>query len=106
LFYTDDIRVVPAHKLERRCHVRHLTDEGKIEEWVEHDDHFYLNQVGDKHHLSQMKKRDFGYCAECRQDDERYRSERERFLTSNSKLIGMELFSGMGDHFYLSACID
>jgi len=95
LFYTDDIRVVPAHKIERRCHVRHLTDPEKIEGWIEDDDHYYLNQVGSKYQLEQMKKRDFGYCAECRSKDEFYRSQRERFLTSNSKLIGMELFSGM-----------
>ena len=97
----DDIRVVPSHKLERRCHVRHLTDLAKIEEWVEFDDHFYLNQVGTKEHLQPMKKRDFGYCAECRAEDERTRSRRERFLVANSKLIGMELFCGKNISLYL-----
>lgn len=73
----------------------------KIEEWVEFDDHFYLNQVGTKEHLQPMKKRDFGYCAECRAEDEHTRARRERYVIANSKLIGMELFSGKITPSYL-----
>jgi len=77
--------------------VRHLTNEVEIEEWVAHDNHFYLNQVGGVDVLQPMKKRDLGYCRECRDEDRGICVQTERFLKLNSKLIGMELFSGMED---------
>jgi len=96
----DKIEVVPAHKLEGKCQVRHLTDEAKIEEWIEHDDHFYINQEGDVDDLRPLKKRDFGYCGECRAGDDRAREQKERFMETNSKLVGMELFSGKDAMLY------
>lgn len=97
LFFSHNIQAIPAHKLEGKCQVRHLTNEVEIEEWIAHDNHFYLNQVGEVDKLRPMKKRDLGYCGECRDEDRRICVQTERFLKLNSKLIGMELFSGMED---------
>lgn len=44
--------------------------------------------------LQPMKRRNFGYCGECRIEDIRIIEQKERFMKMNSKLIGMELFSG------------
>jgi DNA (cytosine-5)-methyltransferase 1 len=75
--------------------VFHLTDKVKIESWVQHDDHFYLNQEGSRHDLSAMSRLEFQYCKPCHLEDKERRLQVERFKRTNSKVVGMELFSGM-----------
>ncbi|KAF8965236.1 S-adenosyl-L-methionine-dependent methyltransferase [Flammula alnicola] len=96
LFSTRNEQVVPLHKVDGLCYVRHLTDEQQIERWIQGDDHYYLNQKGTKNALQPLNKRDFVYCKACYQEEKKTRSQAERFMQTNSKLIGMELFCGAG----------
>ena len=95
LFFTNKKSIISADKLDGICHVFHLTDEVKIESWIQHDDHYYLNQEGSRHELSAMSKIEFQYCKPCHLKDKEGRMQIERFKRTNSKAVGMELFSGM-----------
>ncbi|KIM49346.1 hypothetical protein M413DRAFT_15448 [Hebeloma cylindrosporum] len=96
LFFTDKQGIISADKLDGICHVYHMTDKLKIERWVQHDDHYYLNQEGSKNELSAMSRLDFQYCKPCHLKDKERRLQVERFKRTNSKVVGMELFSGAG----------
>ncbi|KDR81704.1 hypothetical protein GALMADRAFT_239835 [Galerina marginata CBS 339.88] len=96
LFLTERTDVIPAHKIDGLCHVQLLTDETKIKEWIQEDDHYYLNQEGSKMDLHSIDKRDFSYCRNCYIEDKKVKSMHKSFLQTNSKLVGMELFSGCG----------
>ncbi|KAF8911019.1 S-adenosyl-L-methionine-dependent methyltransferase [Gymnopilus junonius] len=96
LYFRHKSLVISADRIDGLCYVFFLTDETKIKAWVKLDDHFYLNQTGSRKHLYPVKKDEFAFCESCYQADLRARQHVERFLQTNSKLIGMELFSGAG----------
>ncbi|KAF4614568.1 hypothetical protein D9613_003147 [Agrocybe pediades] len=96
LFFSDNVVSVTAHRLDGICYVMHLTDPSKIEKWVVFDDHFYFDEKGSVESLESMDVDDFVYCRECYEGDKEERKKTRKFLQTNSKLIGMELFSGAG----------
>ncbi|KAJ3515085.1 hypothetical protein NLJ89_g1982 [Agrocybe chaxingu] len=96
LFFTNDEIVVSAHQLDGKCHVSFMTEKNNIQRWIKHDDHYYVNQEGDEEHLTPMNEEDVKHCKICRNEDRERRMIIKKFGQTNSKLVGMELFSGAG----------
>lgn len=86
---------IPLHRLDGVCHVLHLSDSQKIQEWTKHDDHYYLDSKGDAEKLQVISKAKFTYCTVCHAKDKEAIRQVARLSLRNSKLIGMELFCGM-----------
>lgn len=86
---------ISSDMLEGVCYLQHLTNLEAIEHWVSHNDHFYLNQEQDDHgNLSLLNPEKFRFCQICQDGQKQVIKDIECFLQQNSKLIGMELFSG------------
>ncbi|KAF9535246.1 S-adenosyl-L-methionine-dependent methyltransferase [Crepidotus variabilis] len=96
LFMTNRFKKLSAKTIDGKCHVRYLADPDVVDQWVRYDDHFYFNQQGTVDELEAMRKRDFGYCGECREADKAQQNDKEKYLDTNSKLVGLELFAGAG----------
>ncbi|KAH9483930.1 DNA (cytosine-5)-methyltransferase 4 [Psilocybe cubensis] len=96
LFMTDDIEDIALHQLDGICHILHLTDPRKIQEWISHDDHYYLNSKGDIKNLHAISKSKVAYCKACYAKEQEVIGQASRLADKNEKLIGMELFSGAG----------
>ena len=94
LYLRDEVRLISADEIDGLCHVLHSTDEAKIKAWIQEDDHFYLSEAGSKEHLYPIKQKDLAVCISCRQADSEAIQHARRFQQTNSKLVGMELFSG------------
>ena len=95
LFYRRETSTISIDRLDGICYVQHLTDENQIEAWIKHDNHFFLNQEGDEEELSMISRHNFSFCEQCHKDDRKVIKNANQFLRENSKLTGMELFSGM-----------
>lgn len=76
------------------CYIQHLTDPKEIEEWVKHDDHFYVNQEGDLDGLNRITSGDLMICKTCHKSRTQALQRREELRRHNSPLRTMELFSG------------
>lgn len=86
---------ISSDMLEGVCYLQYLTNVEAIKHWVSHDDHFYLNQEQDDHgNLSLLKPGKFRFCQICQDGQKQVIKDVECFFQQNSKLIGMELFSG------------
>ncbi|KAF8201752.1 C5-DNA-methyltransferase [Pholiota molesta] len=96
LFLTKERKAVPLYRLDGICYVKYLRHACKIEKWVQIDDHYYLCQKGDVYQLDVMSEEDFSYCEPCYLEEQQRRRVAENFSQTNSKLIGLELFSGAG----------
>lgn len=86
---------IELERLDGRCYVRYLRKRTEIEEWVKHDDHFYLNQKGDiRHGLFIIDDEDFDHCEVCQEarNDDIMRTQ--ELFNQNGLLRGLELFSG------------
>ena len=81
-------------KLDGLCYVKHLLDQDKIQEWTDHDDHFYFNQSGTVSGLKSIPVGAVQYCKKCYQKDRNRRQQKDNFLAHGGKLVGMELFCG------------
>ena len=95
LFYRHGTSTISIDQLDGVCYVQHLTDENQIEAWIKHDNHFFLNQEGDEEKLLMTSRDDFSFCKQCHEDARKAIHITNQFLRENSKLTGMELFSGM-----------
>lgn len=88
---------IDLERLDGRCYVRYLRKCAEIEEWIKHDDHFYLNQKGDtRHGLFSIGEEDVDHCETCfeaRRDDI---VRAQELFKQNGQLRGLELFSGKG----------
>ena len=91
---------ISIDRLDGICYVQHLTDESQIEAWIKHDNHFFLNQEGDEEELLMTSRHDFSFCEQCHKDARKVIHNTKQFLRENSKLTGMELFSGMKQLFF------
>lgn len=77
------------------CYVRQLTEAAEIDEWVHHDDHFYVDlEEDDNGSLTEMDADALTHCTACYDERETRLSRKEKLTTRNSPLIGLELFSG------------
>ena len=86
---------IELERLDGRCYVRYLRERAEIEEWVKHDDHFYLNQKGNTQHgLFVIHDEDLDHCEVCQEarNDDIVRAQ--ELFNQNGPLRGLELFSG------------
>ncbi len=95
LYLTSRTGEIDPERLNGRCFVKHLGNHKEIDNWIRHNDHFYLNQKGDSRRgLFYIEEEDVEYCQEClgtREDDI---TRAESLFEKNAPLRGLELFSG------------
>ncbi|KAH7923467.1 S-adenosyl-L-methionine-dependent methyltransferase [Leucogyrophana mollusca] len=102
LFKTSKIVKVPADDIDGICYAIYSTDLDEIDNWVQHDDHFYMNQSADSpkapklKHLSDLSEDEFVSCEKCHLERVKVLNQRSRLLQKNGPINGMELFSGAG----------
>lgn len=87
--------------LSGHCFVRHFKNKEStaLEEWIQHDDHFWANSVlesGNSNRLRRLHVDELGVCEGCTEQRESQVLEKEAFMKSTQKLVGMELFAGAG----------
>lgn len=93
---TARIGEIDPERLDGRCYVRYLRNQEEINKWIQHNDHFYLNQKGDsKRGLFHIEKDDLEFCHECLSTRECDLTRAEDLFNRNGPLRGLELFSGM-----------
>jgi len=77
------------------CYVRQLAEADEIDEWVQYDDHFYVDlEEDDDGSLTEMDADALTHCTVCCDEQETRLSREEESMTRNGPLIGLELFSG------------
>lgn len=81
--------------------MQHLTDSDAIDQWVQHDDHYFVNQcaesatTGSVQDLQMLAPVEFKFCPVCHEDRVQQLSNAKRLLERHGPLRGLELFSGM-----------
>jgi len=83
---------IELERLDGRCYVRYLRELAEIEEWVKHDDHFYLNQKGNTQHG--LFVIDDDHCEVCQEARKNDIMRAQELFNKNGPLRGLELFSG------------
>lgn len=110
LFKTDEVEIVHDEDLQGQCYVVHEHDTDAIDEWVKHDDHYYVNQqvyslkpksLGD---LQDWPKSEFESCKRCREEREGLLERNCLLLKRHGRLRGLELFSGKTLFARMSYC--
>jgi DNA (cytosine-5)-methyltransferase 1 len=95
LYKTNRSASITSRDVDGRCFIRHLTDTSKIDDWVTHDDHYYLNQViTPEMTLVPLKKSDFNKCHVCYLERINALRRNEQLRARHQALRGLELFSG------------
>lgn len=100
LFKTSDIVTIDADKIDGKCYVQHLTDADVIDQWVKHDDHYFVNQWAESaatrslNDIQMLDPVEFKSCQVCHKDRVQQLSNTERLLERHGPLRGLELFSG------------
>lgn len=84
---------VHPDRVDGICHVMHLVDVSDIEEWVQHDDHYFVNQDTDD--LHRLEPEDLQHCKQCHQERLHHLHRVDQLLRRHQPLRGLELFSGM-----------
>lgn len=99
--------------LQGQCYVVHGLDSDTIDEWVKHDDHYYVNQRACSLEIKSLKglqdwpESEFQSCKKCQQEREDLLERQSLLLKRHGRLRGLELFSGKGSLVHMSyACID
>ena len=91
---------ITSRDVDGICFVRNLTDAHQIDEWVSHDDHYYLNQsITPEGTLVALKKSDFSKCKSCYYDRINTLRRNDLLRARHQALRGLELFSGMSVSF-------
>ncbi|KAF9227783.1 S-adenosyl-L-methionine-dependent methyltransferase [Gyrodon lividus] len=103
LFKTDETEMVYNEDLQGICYVVHKCDAAAVDEWVEHDDHYYVNQqtssslnVKSLDDLEDWPKNEYRCCKKCHRGREELLERQRRLLERHGRLRGLELFSGAG----------
>ncbi|KXN86923.1 DNA (cytosine-5)-methyltransferase 1A, partial [Leucoagaricus sp. SymC.cos] len=96
LYLTSRVGRIDPERLDGICYVRHLRDHGKIDEWIQYNDHFYLNQKGDMHGLFHIDEDELDVCGECMTTRLDELARNKQLLKQRGPLRGLELFSGAG----------
>lgn len=100
LFKTDEVEIVQDEDLQGQCYVVHEGDTDAIDDWVKHDDHYYVNQqsgsLGPKSldDLQDWPKSEFKFCKKCHEEREDLLERQSLLLKRHGRLRGLELFSG------------
>ncbi|KAG5645074.1 hypothetical protein DXG03_007164 [Asterophora parasitica] len=84
--------------IEGLCYVRQLSTDADIRRWVQHEDHFYTNQVynGDDAELKDMDDASLRTCRQCFKERDRVLKDSKELLKKNGPISCLELFSGAG----------
>ncbi|KAF8559697.1 S-adenosyl-L-methionine-dependent methyltransferase [Imleria badia] len=102
LFKTDEVEIVHDEDLQGQCYVVHARDTDTIDEWVRHDDHYYVNQQAcslkpkSLDGLQNWPKSEFKSCKKCYEEREELLEQQSVLLQRHGRLRGLELFSGAG----------
>lgn len=100
LFKTDNVEIVHDEDLQGQCYVVHERDTDAIDEWVKHDDHYYVNQQvcsskpKSLDDLRDWPKSEFKTCKGCHEAREELLERQSLLLKRHGRLRGLELFSG------------
>jgi len=90
--------IIGSDEIDGKCYVLHLTTSHLIDEWVSHDDHYYVNQyLSARDTLSPLHAEEFQKCDSCCHERKSLLRRNARLLRRHQPLRGLELFSGM--HF-------
>lgn len=113
----DDDAIVEAicpSLLSGHCYVRRIKtgDTDAIEDWIKHDDHFFTNSKVNskgKRKPERLGLGEFATCPKCSKERDAQLKDKQDFLESSEKLVGLELFAGAGGLGYgmaLSGYVD
>lgn len=100
LFKTDQVEIVHDEDLQGQCYVVHKRDTDAIDEWVQHDDHYYVNQQARSSKpkslddLQDWPKSELNSCKKCLDERVELLERRTLLLQRHGCLRGLELFSG------------
>jgi len=90
-----------------KCYVQCLTDSDAIDEWVRHDDHYFVDQTADSVTIKSTKdlrplaREDFKSCRTCYEDRIGELDNAEKLLQRHGPLRGLELYSGSAFNLYM-----
>lgn len=94
------MEVVHDEDLQGQCYIVHARDTDTIDEWVKHDDHYYVNQQTcslkpkSLDDLQNWPKNEFKSCKKCHEEREDLLERQSILLQRHGRLRGLELFSG------------
>ncbi|KAF8891199.1 hypothetical protein BD779DRAFT_1513769 [Infundibulicybe gibba] len=93
--------IVNVDDIDGKCYVRYLNDPQEIGEWVEHDDHFYVNEKvehddSNSPRLKPLQRSVFKTCASCEAEHAGDLVRTNDSRNRHGPLRGLELFSGAG----------
>ena len=100
MFQTSDTIKVDTSRIDGKCYVQYLKDSDTINEWVQHDDHYYINQQSETvsaasiSDLQSLAPEQFKFCLACYQDRVERLENTKKLLERHGPLRGLELFSG------------
>ncbi|KAG9318606.1 hypothetical protein JVU11DRAFT_699 [Chiua virens] len=102
LFKTNEVEIVHDEDLQGQCFVIHECDVDVIDEWVTHDDHYYVNQQAHSSNIKRLAdlqvwpESEFKQCRKCHREREGLLEQQALLLKRHGRLRGLELFSGAG----------
>lgn len=82
-----------------KCYIKNLHDAAAVEDWIQHEDHFYAGYHLCNGKLEVLEESDLRPCARCLQEHEEDLADTRRLQEKhgvNGKLRGLELFAGGG----------
>ena len=100
MFQSSDTIKVDASRVDGKCYVQYLTDSDAIDEWVRHDDHYFVNQWADSmstastKDLQMLGRKEFKYCLVCYENRIEQLNNTKKLLERHGPLRGLELYSG------------
>ncbi|KAF8447830.1 hypothetical protein L210DRAFT_978503 [Boletus edulis BED1] len=102
LFKTGEVEIVHDEDLQGQCYVIHERDTDAIDQWVKHDDHYYVNQEACSlkpkilDDLQNWPRSEFKSCTKCHEERKELLEQQSVLLQRHGRLRGLELFSGAG----------
>jgi DNA (cytosine-5)-methyltransferase 1 len=95
LYLDNNTGKISPDRIDGLCFVQHLTDPGKIEDWVQHPDHFYVNHECEADgSLVPVDKVTFRFCKTCYRKRLENLHRAQMLKEKHGPLPGLELFSG------------
>lgn len=100
MFQTSDTIKIDTSRIDGKCYVQYLKDSDFIDEWVQPDDHYYVNQesealsIASIDDLQIMAPEQFKFCLACYEDRVEQLKNAKKLLERHGPLRGLELYSG------------
>ena len=111
MFESSNIIKVDADRIDGKCYVQYLTDADSIDEWVRHDDHYFVNQKGDSvsttstEDLELLASEDFKSCLACYENRLEQLENSSKLLERHGPLRGLELYSGLIFNYFMKTSV-